>query len=236
MANKMFAAIAIFFIVASLFVALQVEVAKADPFFMWTPVDPPPGSIPPTITILSPQNNTIYSPTVFMSFNISKPQLGNCSSEIIEVDYSVDNGVGVGKNVEVFTIWQHNPGGGMSASSSSGIPEFNTNFSFGYFPPGTHSLVVSAQGVVFGPKGMEIFYMNSTSTTIFTVDTQLTPSPSSVLTSTPTSSVNPSNGSQILVYNYWLDPIAQVVLVSVVVIVAVALIIAVYFKVKKKHV
>jgi hypothetical protein len=64
MANKMFAAITNLFTVASLLVALQVEVAKADPFFMWTPVDPPPGSIPPTITILSPQNNTIYSPTV----------------------------------------------------------------------------------------------------------------------------------------------------------------------------
>jgi hypothetical protein len=171
-----------------------------------------------------------------MSFNVSKPQLGNCSSEIIEVDYSVDNGVGIGKNVEAFTIWKQNPGGGMGASSSSGIPEFNTNFSFGYFPPGTHSLVVRAQGVVFGPKGMEIFYMNNTSTTIFTVDTQPTPSPSPVLTLIPTSSVNPSNGSQILVYNYWLDPIAQAVLVSIVVIVAVASIIAVYFKVKTKRV
>jgi hypothetical protein len=52
------AVIAILFILISLLAGPQIaKVAKADPFFIFHQVDPVPGTIPPTITILSPQSN-----------------------------------------------------------------------------------------------------------------------------------------------------------------------------------
>src|SRR5665647_1989934 len=93
-----------------------IEVGKANPFFIFNQVDPVPGTIPPNITIISPQNNTIYSSDkISVSFNVSRPQLGTCNTAIIDIKYTLDN-----ETVQAFTIWR-----GNSASNSYAIPEFN---------------------------------------------------------------------------------------------------------------
>jgi hypothetical protein len=101
-----------------------VELVLADPFFIFHPVDPLPGTIPPTITIVSPQNNqTYYTDKVVICFNVSKPQLGNCETAIIEVKYTIDS-----VTTEAFSIWRQTGGEGVSASSSWAVPEFDTIF------------------------------------------------------------------------------------------------------------
>ena len=78
----------------SLVAVLFVNVTEANPFsFFWTYIDPIPGTIPPTITIFSPQNNTHYtSNNIFFSFNTSKPQAPiPVDDGISEVRYSLDN-------------------------------------------------------------------------------------------------------------------------------------------------
>jgi len=37
-----------------------VKVVEANPFFMFDYIEPIPGAIPPTITIYSPENSTVY--------------------------------------------------------------------------------------------------------------------------------------------------------------------------------
>ena len=143
----------------SLMVGVFVKVVEADPFFIFKNIDPIPGTIPPNITISSPQNNTGYSSDkITVSFNVSKPQLGKFGTSIIDITYTLDN-----VTVQVFTIWK-----GESASSSSGIPEFNTTFTLPSLTTGNHSFTVKANGVVFA-SGLDIFFMNSSSTTFFTI-------------------------------------------------------------------
>jgi hypothetical protein len=176
MDNKSFiATIAILLLLISLLAEIQVgKVAEADPFFIYKTVNPVPGTIPPIITILSPQNNTIYSPNeVIVSFNVSKPQLAAWDSSIIGVEYTSDN-----DTIQIFSIWKDG-----SASSASAIPEFNTTFALPSLPIGNHSLTVKADGVVLKADVLEIFYMNSSSTTFFTVGTPPTPQPSPALAS-----------------------------------------------------
>ncbi|MEM3881333.1 MAG: hypothetical protein QXD19_06265, partial [Candidatus Bathyarchaeia archaeon] len=52
-----------------------VNVVKANPWLIFAPIDPIPGTIPPTITILSPKNNTAYPDiTLNLTIHITKPQ------------------------------------------------------------------------------------------------------------------------------------------------------------------
>jgi hypothetical protein len=162
-----------------------VRVVEANPFFIFHQIDPVPGAIPPNITISSPQNNTVYSSDMItVSFNVTRPELGTCDSAIIGIDYALD-----GETVEAFSIWR-----GGSASNSWAIPEFTTTFSSPSLPTGNHKLTVTAEGVVYA-GGMDIFFINSSSTTCFTVVTQptppATPTPSPESTPTPTLT-NPS--------------------------------------------
>jgi hypothetical protein len=216
MKRKIALVIALVLTILTLVVGMQViEVVDANPFFMFKPIDPIPGTIPPTIIMFSPQNNTAYSSEeIAVSFNASKPQLGKCGSSIIDITYTLDN-----ETVQAFTIWKQNPGGGVSASSDSGIPQFNTTFTLPSLSTGNHSLTVKAEGVVFagGESGLDIFFMNSTSTTFFTVANQPTSQQSS-----PTSE---SMGS-----DYSLNSIFLTAIVSVIVILAVTSVSLVYFK------
>ena len=51
-----------------------VEVAKANPFFIFNQINAVPGTIPPNITIISPPNNTANSSDkITVSFNVSRP-------------------------------------------------------------------------------------------------------------------------------------------------------------------
>ena len=140
-----------------------VKVAEANPFWMFHLIDPIPGAIPPKIIIFDPLNNTAYSSdNITMSFYVDRPKLDMKGSSIINVTYTLDD-----KTVQAFTIWKD---GG--AGSDSGIPNFNMSFSSPSLSTGNHYLTVYAEGVVFA-GGLNIFFMNSSSTILFAIGTQL---------------------------------------------------------------
>ena len=156
---------------------LSVEVAEANPFFMFHLVDQVPGTIPPNITISSPKNNTVYSlDNIIVTFNVDRPQLDGCrGTAIIDVKYTLDGGT-----TQAFSIWR-----GNSASNSNAIPEYNTTFTLPSLPTGNHSLTVYAEGVVY-VVDLDIFFINSSSTTFFATGTQPNePSPSLSVSPTP---------------------------------------------------
>ena len=164
---------------------LVVDVAKANPFFIFHQVDPVPGTIPPNITISSPQNNTVhYSAKISVSFNVSRPLLGTCNTAIIDIKYTLDS-----ETTQAFSIWR-----GGSASNGWAIPEFNTTFTSPSLPIGNHQLTVTAEGVVYSGN-MDIFFINSSSTTLFAIGTQpiqLSPTPTQTPTLAPTLAPSPS--------------------------------------------
>jgi hypothetical protein len=145
------------FLILLVFGIQILEAAKANPFFIFHQVDPIPGTIPPSTTISNPQNNTVYSPDkITVSFNVSRPQLGTCNTAIIDVKYTLD-----GETTQAFSIWR-----GGSASNGWATPEFNTTFTSPYLSIGNHQLTVMAEGVVYSGN-MDIFFINSSSTTFF---------------------------------------------------------------------
>jgi hypothetical protein len=185
--NKSFiAAVTIALMLISTFGLQLVKEARADPFFIFHQVDPVPGTIPPNITISSPQNNTVYaSNEVTISFDVNKPELGACQANIIDVTYILDN-----ERTDAFSIWR-----GGSASNAWAVPEFNTSFVSPWLPAGTHSLTVSAQGVVYC-GGMDIFFINSSSTTLFIITStqalKSSPAPTLTVTTPTLTSSSPS--------------------------------------------
>jgi hypothetical protein len=199
------------FSILTLTVGMQtVTVVNADPFFIFHLIDPIPGTIPPAIRIISPLNNTAYPlGNITASFNVSRPQLGSRPTAIIEITYMLDD-----ETVQAFSIWK-----GGSASSAAAIQRYNTSFIIPALPAGKHSLTVYANSVVYagGESGLDIFFINSTSTTYFTVAAQpsLQPSP------TP----NQSIGS-----DYLHNPTLLAEIVSAIVVVAVASTSLFYFK------
>ena len=196
----------IFLLVISILSAMQVEVVEANPFWIYDLIEPIPGTIPPKITMFSPQNSTVYSSdNITISFYVDKPKLDKHDSSIINITYTLDD-----KTVQAFTIWKN---GG--AGSDSGIPNFNTSFTSPPLSTGNHNLTVYAEGVLFA-GGLAIFFMNSSSTIFFTIGTpSLEPSPtqSSIPTLQPT--VNTDTYVDYVVSNlpYILGIIAIVIVV-----------------------
>ena len=142
-----------------------VEVAKANPFsFFWTHIDPIPGTIPPTITLTSPQNNTHHaSKHISFSFNISKPQVPvPVDDGISAVRYSIDNFNFTG----AMSLYQH----AVYAPGHMGLPEFSYSEDL-TLPEGNHSLTVYSEGTVTQPDIMTVFGIGSYSTVYFTIDT-----------------------------------------------------------------
>ncbi len=187
MSKKTFmAAIIILAFLVSLVAGMQgVEVAKANPFFIYNQIDPVPGTIPPNITISNPQNNTAYSSDkITVSFYVGRPQLGTCNAAIIDIKYVLDN-----ETVQVFTIWR-----GNSASNSYAIPEYNTTFTLFSLPEGNHDLTVTAEGVVYAGN-MDIFFIDGSATASFAIGNQsmqLSPTPAQIATLTPKLTASPS--------------------------------------------
>jgi len=154
----------------SILIGIQaVEVTNANPFFMYQTIDPIPGAIPPTITINSPNNNSVYSPgNLTFSFNVSKPQLDSSIANsparyyayITSIYYTLDNGN------ETRVYYNYNNGVG-----SKGVPEFNTTITLPSLSIGSHSIKVKAYGIV-NPDHLYIFGMESNSTTFFTIENQ----------------------------------------------------------------
>jgi hypothetical protein len=175
-------------IISAFFVSLVagmqvVEVAKANPFFAFNQIEPIPGTIPPNITIISPQNNTAYtSDKIAVIFNVSRPLLGTCNTAIIDIKYTLDN-----ETTQAFTIWS-----GNSASNAWAIPEYYTTITSPSLPTGNHNLTVTAEGVVY-TGNMSIFFIDGASTTFFTTGTQpLQPSPTPTQTPTIAPTLTPS--------------------------------------------
>jgi hypothetical protein len=135
-----------------------LKVAKANPFFMFNQVDPDPSTIPPRITISSPQNDTLYSSdSIAINFEVNRPLLGTCDTDIFDVKYTLDNEAAV----QAFTIWH-----GNSASNTNAVPEFGASYTSPSLPAGNHRLTVTAEGVVY-VGNLSIFFIGSSSTTLF---------------------------------------------------------------------
>jgi hypothetical protein len=207
MKRKFALLIVLAFTLLILVVGMQVvEIAEANAFWIYKTVDPIPGAVPPTIIMLNPQNSSVCSPDeVAVSFNVSKPQFGTSFTSITYVYYAVDNG----EDIKLYSPY-------INGSGTTGVPEFNTTFILPSLSTGNHVLTVKAHGVVL-PGGLDIFYMNSSSTTFFSVAAQpsLQPSP------TP----NQSIGS-----GYLHNPALLAEIVSAIVVVAVASTSLFYFK------
>lgn len=137
---------------------LVVKEAKANPFIIFKPATPIPGTIPPIITMSSPKNNTAYaSNTGSLSFNITKPQPPIAlEAGVTSVKYTLDG------NLTGLYYCTH-----YSSNSPPGLPEFkySTNLTL---PEGNHTLVLSAVGVVL-PGNMTLFSVGSSYTVFFTV-------------------------------------------------------------------
>lgn len=193
--KKSMAGIAVILLLSSLVGLQAVEVVKANPFWIFHPIEPIPGTVPPRIIIFNPQNNTAYSSdNITISFYLDKPKLDMHDSSIINITYTLDD-----KTEQAFTIWKN---GG--AGSDSGIPNFNTSFISPTFSTGNHRLTVYAEGVVFA-GGLNIFFINSSSTIFFAIGTQpFQPSPTP--TTTPLTSSNRVIASNSL--SYTIDLVA----------------------------
>jgi hypothetical protein len=141
---------------------LVVKEAKANAFFIFTSVDPIPGTIPPIITVSSPQNNTLYnSNTVYVSFNVSKPQPPrSLDAGINSVRYTLD-----GNRTGLYYCTHY------SSDYPPGLPQFSYSKNL-TLPEGTHTLLIEAGGVVL-PGDMTIFGMGSSVRVFFTVDTAI---------------------------------------------------------------
>lgn len=141
---------------------LVVKEAKANAFFIFKSVDPIPGTIPPIITVSSPQNNAVYkSNTVYVSFNVSKPQPPmSLDAGISSVRYTLD-----GNRNGLYSCNHY------SSDYPPGLPQFSYSKNW-TLREGTHTLLIEASGVVL-PGNMTIFGMSSSSTVFFTVGTAI---------------------------------------------------------------
>lgn len=139
---------------------LVVKEAKANPFIIFEATDPIPGTVPHIITLSSPQNNTVYhSGTVWLSFNVSKPQPPmSLDAGINSVRYILD-----GNRTGLYYCTHYN------SNYPPGLPTFSHSKNL-TLSKGRHTLVIEASGVVL-PGNMTIFGMSSSLTISFTVDT-----------------------------------------------------------------
>jgi hypothetical protein len=190
-----------------------VKMADANPFWMWTKIDPLPGAVPPAITIVSPQNNQNYqSDKITIIFNVTCPRLDTNYGKISNVTYLLDS-----NSTQVMSVWK-----GNSGSSSLAVPEFNTAFSSPSLSAGNHRLSVCAEGVVF-VSPMNIFFIDSVSEVDFTITSQsgdVTPIPTITPTLTATPYLPPNRNAP------HLDPIFYLLPISfIVIIIAIALVI-----------
>jgi hypothetical protein len=140
--------------------SVVVGVAKANPWIIFGSATPIPGTIPPTITTSSPQNNTAYaSNNVYFSFNVSKPQPPTPLDAGISVVRCTLDG-----NITAFYFCDH-----YSSAYPPGIPEYTYSHNL-TVPDGEHILIIEASGVVL-PGDMTLLWLDSNATVFFTIDT-----------------------------------------------------------------
>jgi hypothetical protein len=203
-----FVTVAVCAILVLIVAGMQViELVDANPYWIYKQVNPLPDTIPPTITMFSPLNNATYSSgRITVSFNVSRPQLATSWTNIFLINYTLDNKQNI-------VVYSENLNVNTLDREGTQTPEFKTTFTLPILPTGNHTLTVQALGAVV-PSHLEIFYINSTSTTFFTVETRQSLQESQT--------------------NYLLNQTFLTAIVSVIVIAIVALVSLVYFK-KRKH-
>jgi hypothetical protein len=166
-------ALAIMLMLALLFSSVElVKMAEANFMWIFATVDPVPGTIPPNISIIKPQNNTSYSSNnITVSFSVRTAELDDWASFIHIVEYSLDEG-----NL-------------IPVNNSEVLELFDAALNLTLLPSGKHSLTVTAEVVVYRGEPMEKFFLDTNSTVYFSIgseDYSTTPSPSPEPTPTPT--------------------------------------------------
>ena len=211
--KRSYAVFAVVFAVSLLIGIQAVKVVDANPFTFYTQIEPIPETIPPSIIIFNPQNNSVYPDLIDVSFNVSKPQLTNAYlTNVVSVYYSLDQN----ERVEVYSNY-------VNGHGTEGTPAFNTSFELSSLSIGNHKLTVTAIGIVLKalvPKPQDItdigvFYIISNSTISFAIGTQ------------PTVQEKPSD--------YLLNPPFLTAIAILIVIVAAASISLIYFKKHKPN-
>ncbi len=144
------------------------DVARANPWFIFTQTEPVEGTVPPIINILSPKNNTAYnSDTVLFSFSVTGPKPPvDLPIGFRMINYYLDDN---------YTVLEYSIK--VNSSSTSEVPQYTYSVNL-TLPKGGHYIKVDADGVVF-PGNLSIFDVGSSSTVIFTTqpDASTTPFP-----------------------------------------------------------
>lgn len=175
-------------IISALFGTEFVHVARANPWLFVTFGPPIPGTIPPFISIYSPQNNTVCASNVYLSLHISKPllpaPLNSTYNGLTTIWYALDG------NVSGLYFCSEYSGHGALGYAPAGVPEFNYSINL-ILPGGKHSIEIFGAGIAFAESGA--FFVNSTSTVVFTADPNLISTPSSAPTTVPSQSPSPTS-------------------------------------------
>ncbi|MCW3996889.1 MAG: hypothetical protein NWE98_12170 [Candidatus Bathyarchaeota archaeon] len=131
-----------------------IGVVVANPFGMAKQIDTPSDAKPPIISINSPQNNTDYSGSFNISFNIKTIQY-YAHSAIVDVIYTLDN--------ETVTI----PHQYWVLAQGPGVCQYSTSIIAPTLPAGNHSLKIRAQGASY--DFYNFFLIDAYSQVYFTV-------------------------------------------------------------------
>jgi len=157
-------ALVLLLICALLFSSVElVKMAKANAEpILWTmfysnydEVGQVPSTIPPSISIYSPQNNTVYSSrNITVSLYVRNAKLAGWQSSVIDVYYTLDGKSGAG-------LYFH--------PINERLPTFDTTFNLSFVSLGEHQLTVEAYVDVLRSAPKEVFFLETTSTVYFTV-------------------------------------------------------------------
>ena len=225
--KRSYALFAVIFAVSVLIGIQAVEVVDANPWFTAKEIDPPPGAIPPVISISSPQNNAQYSGNFNISFSVKRAQYSNYHSDIYDVTYTIDN-----KSVTI----PHN--GDVLALS-----QYDTSFVAPNLAAGNHSLIVKATGIVYSFSAL--FYLDSSSQVYFVTSKNTasieptsipnpTDSPKPTISPTFITTLSPTS-NQSIASDYWWNSAAITAIIIGIVILAVASVSLVYLKKHKRN-
>jgi hypothetical protein len=145
-----------------------VNLGSADPYIYEGEVPPKPDTIPPTISIFSPKNNTVYSVNgVTLAFDVSGPTGPTVSYPFVtQIYYKTD--------------WQNSIVSVYDSGSPSNqeYSEFSSELNLTGIPDGNHNIIVTAvyRGMYIpsddpgAPLSYNIFYINGSSIVNFTID------------------------------------------------------------------
>ncbi len=171
MKKKTFAIVLTSALLFSLVGAHVVGSAEANPYsFFWEWVDPPPGTIPPKITITSPRNYTTYSSgDLNLTIHITGPQTPTPaeSSGIFWAGYTLDG------DYKTF-----------KGALEELVPEVDHSEVLDGLRNGNHELMVEAHGAV-ELGDFKVSILDSNTTILFSIG-------SSISSPNPTPSISPS--------------------------------------------